>query len=333
MLPSEFVKKRPKRPAFRWVWALAFFWTFSPAKAQTPDTVRIGCYLLSLHNLDFRAQEYTARFWVWMVYDKELTDLENSLEIANAKEVSVDEVVIDSLNGKRWAQFKLKCVIKEAWAIQHFPFDNQRLEILIENSKYDTKGLVFVPDTTGQLYDPAMTISGWNIERTRIRVGTSRYDTGFGETKQPGQTAVYSQLSVTLDVQRNAWGLFVKLFLGMYVAFAIAYVTFFIDAQHADARFGLPVGGLFAAVGNKYVIDGYLPFSSQLTIVDILHGVTFLAIFFTVMFSVISLRYDDTGKRRQSRRTDRKVGIVMISLYAAINLFMLIRAVLHVGGG
>ncbi|MCU0355334.1 MAG: hypothetical protein MUD08_16600, partial [Cytophagales bacterium] len=194
MLPSEFVKKRPKRPAFRWVWALAFFWTFSPAKAQTPDTVRIGCYLLSLHNLDFRAQEYTARFWVWMVYDKELTDLENSLEIANAKEVSVDEVVIDSLNGKRWAQFKLKCVIKEAWAIQHFPFDNQRLEILIENSKYDTKGLVFVPDTTGQLYDPAMTISGWNIERTRIRVGTSRYDTGFGETKQPGQTAVYSQL-------------------------------------------------------------------------------------------------------------------------------------------
>ncbi len=63
-----------------------------PSQAAVPDTVRMGCYLLSLHNLDFRDQEYTARFWVWMVYDKKLEDLENSLEVANAKEVFVDEV-------------------------------------------------------------------------------------------------------------------------------------------------------------------------------------------------------------------------------------------------
>jgi hypothetical protein len=311
------------------------FLMWVPVRAQSarPDTVRIGCYLLSLHNLDFREQEYTARFWVWMVYDKKLEDLENSLEVANAKEVSVDEVVIDSLKGKKWVQFKLKCVMKEAWAIQHFPFDKQRMQILIENSKYDTGSLVFIPDTNGKLYDPNMTISGWSIERTEINVGTSQYETGFGDQSMDSQAAVYSQLAITVDVERSAWGLFFKLFLGMYVAFAISYVTFFIDAQHADARFGLPVGGLFAAVGNKYVIDGYLPFSSELTIVDILHGATFLSIFFTVMFSVISLRFDDTGKRKQSRETDRTVGFIILGIYLFINVLMLSLAVFHVGDG
>ncbi len=303
---------------------------FSPVRAASPDTVRMGCYLLSLHNLDFREQEYTARFWVWMVYDKKLEDLENSLEVANAKEVSVDEVVIDSLEGKKWVQFKLKCIMKEAWAIQYFPFDEQRLQILIENSKYDNSNLVFVPDTNGKLYDPNMTISGWNIRKAGIDVGTSEYATGFGDASMGSQGAVYSQIAIVVDVERNAWGLFFKLFLGMYVAFAISYVTFFIDAQHADARFGLPVGGLFAAVGNKYVIDGYLPFSSDLTIVDILHGATFLSIFFTVMFSVISLRFDDTGKQKQSRKTDRTVGFVILGVYLSINLLMLVLSMFHI---
>ncbi|MDJ1506200.1 hypothetical protein [Xanthocytophaga agilis] len=302
------------------------------AQTSTPDTVRIGCYLLSLHDLDFREQEYTARFWVWMVYNKKLEDLENSLEIANAKEVTVDEVVIDSLEGKKWVQFKLKCIMKENWAIQHFPFDRQRLQILVENSKYDQSSLIFMPDTSGKLYDPDMTISGWKIRKTAIEIGTSEYKTGFGDTRLEHFNAAYSQLAVVVDVERNAWGLFFKLFLGMYVAFAIAYVTFFIDAQHADARFGLPVGGLFAAVGNKYVIDGYLPFSSQLTIVDILHGATFLAIFFTVMFSVISLRIDDTGKRKQSQKTDRTVGFIILGIYGLINCIMLILSVFHIGG-
>ncbi len=228
-------------------------------------------------------------------------------------------------------QLKLKCVMKESWAIQHFPFDKQRMEILIENSKYDMESLVFVPDTNGKLYDPKMTIAGWNIDKTEVNVRTSQYETGFGDSSMSSQAAIYSQLAILINVERSAWGLFFKLFLGMYVAFAISYVTFFIDAQHADARFGLPVGGLFAAVGNKYVIDGYLPFSSQLTIVDILHGATFLSIFFTVMFSVISLRFDDTGKRKQSQKTDRTVGFFILGIYLLINILMLSLSVFHIG--
>ena len=39
------------------------------AKAYTepvvPDTVKVGVYFISLHDIDFRQKEYTVRFWLW----------------------------------------------------------------------------------------------------------------------------------------------------------------------------------------------------------------------------------------------------------------------------
>jgi hypothetical protein len=56
-------------------------------------------------------------------------------------------------------------------------------------------------------------------------------------------------------IRRDAGGLFWKMFTGMYIAFLIAYVCFYIHPDGIDSRFGLSVGSLFAVIGNKYIID------------------------------------------------------------------------------
>ena len=73
-----------------------------------------------------------------------------------------------------------------------------------------------------------------------------------------------------MDIERDAWGLFMKIFIGMYIAFLIAIISFTPHPSELEPRFGLPVGGLFAAVGNKYIIDSLLPESSSFTLVDTL---------------------------------------------------------------
>ncbi len=302
----------------------------SPAQrvqAQTPDTVRIGCYFLSLHDFNFREKEYTARFWLWLLYDNPEIDFADDVEIPNAKSVHFDAIIIDSTNTNKWVQLKVTSVIKQPWRVNDYPFDKQRLNIIIENSKYDSRTVVFVPDTIGQFFDPDFVVAGWTITRFSVGTGTSHYATGFGDGSLETPQSDYSKIMVEIDIERNAWGLFFKIFLGMYVAFAISYVSLWIDPEHAESRFALPVGGLFTAVGNKYIIDSYLPESSGFTMVDILHGLTFVSIFAVICFSVVALTYRTKADFKQGNRTNKIMRAFLGISYVLINAMVVLTAI------
>ncbi len=295
--------------------------------AQTPDTVKVGCYFLSLHDFNFREKEYTARFWMWLLYDNPDIDFADDVEIPNAKSVDFDAIIIDSTEGNKWVQLKITSKIKQSWEVHNYPFDKQKLSIVIENSKYDSRTVVFEPDTAGQYYDPNFVVQGWHIKKFNVSTGISHYATGFGDSSLQKPESDYAKLIVDIELERNAWGLFFKLFLGMYVAFAIALVSFWVDPEHAESRFALPVGGLFTAVGNKYIIDSYLPESSGVTLVDMLHGITFIAILFTIVFAAVSLRYEDEGKLKLGQRTDRVVRTILCLSYLLINIGLILYSI------
>lgn len=37
--------------------------------AESPDTVKVGAYVISVHDINFHEKEYTIRFWLWFVYN------------------------------------------------------------------------------------------------------------------------------------------------------------------------------------------------------------------------------------------------------------------------
>ena len=309
---------------------ILLFFAFSQPifSKSSPDTVKIGCYIISLHNFNFKDKEYDARFWLWMIYKNPEIRFDNNIEIPNAKSFSINEVIEDSLieNGKKykWVQMKLNCTMKQSWEISSYPFDFQNLKILVESTKYDSRDLIFVADKSGKSYDPDLIVDGWDIAKFDLRTGFSHYATTFGEKKSDSATVNYANFQMNFLLKRAAWGLFFKLFLGMYVAFAIAYVSFYINPRVSDPRFGLPVGGLFSAVGNKYIVDGYLPDTSQLTIVDWLHGLTFIMILTIIIFSAYALKLEQ--QRRAYKKTDRIAKTIVISFYILTNLIFILVA-------
>ncbi len=132
-----------------------------------------------------------------------------------------------------------------------------------------------------------------------------------------------------MNLERDALGLFMKIFLGMYIAFFIAMISFAPRPWEHDARFGLPVGVLFAAVGNKYIIDSLLPESSTFTLVDTLHSLTLFAIFSILLVSAICLRLYDSGKKEQSLHMNKIGGRAILIVYALVNLIFVGNAVLN----
>ena len=312
---------------FLWISFAFLFLKGQAIQAQSPDTVKVGCYFLSLHNFNFHEKEYTARFWLWLLYDNPDIDFADDVEIPNAKSVNFDAVIVDSTKANKWVQLKITSVIKQPWEVHNYPFDKQKLTIVVENSKYDSRTVIFVPDTAGQYFDPDLVVEGWHINRFNVTTGVSHYATGFGDSSLEKPESEYAKMIIEIEIERNAWGLFLKLFLGMYVAFAITIVSFWVDPEHAESRFALPVGGLFTAVGNKYIIDSYLPESSGFTMVDILHGLTFVFILFTIVFSAISLRYEDEGKMKLGEKTDKIMRTSMGLSYLLINAGVILYAI------
>jgi hypothetical protein len=300
------------------------------ATAKTPDSVKVGAYVISLHDINFHEKEYTSRFWLWFLYSGSRFDFSKQLDIPNAKTIDQPQIITDTLGGKNWVIMKMKAVMKENWSVIDFPFDRQHLKIQIENTLFDNSDLVFEPDIKGSHFAKNETIDGWRISNFHVSVTNSEYETGFGDSRPGKDPQFFSAFLIEMDIERNGFGLFMKIFVGMYISFLIALVSFAPHPTELEPRFGLPVGGLFAAVGNKYIIDSILPESSTFTLVDTLHTITFLGIFAILVVSAVCLVLHDKEKLGAVEKVDYWGARAVVFVYLIANaLFITLALTSH----
>lgn len=291
-----------------------------------PDTVKVGIYVTSIHDIDFKQKEYSVQLWLWLKYKNKDFDFARNLEIPMAKSVDKSFYTIDTSSGQVYMQMKLQCVMKDSWRIENFPFDRQTLRFTIENSQYSAKSLVFVADTVGEHFDHRFTLRGWSIDSCILSTGTRFYETGFGDETLSKPRVEYGVFRLRLSIARDAGGLFWKMFLGMYIAFLIAYVCFYIHADGMDSRFSLSVGSLFAVIGNKYIIDSSLPESTSFTLVDTLHGLTLFCIFLIISATAYSLVLVKKNQIKKASRFDMIIAQVVLLLYVIANIYFIAKA-------
>ena len=290
---------------------------------QGPDTVKVGAYVISVHDINFHEKEYTVRFWLWFLHSNPEFDFSRQLDIPNAKTIEFEDPITDSLDNKAWVIMKMKCVMKQNWNVTDFPFDQQRLKVQIENTLFDKTSLVFLPDTTGSRFDDEEAIDGWTITNFKVVHHFNDYHTGFGDPRPERQFSEFSQFVIEMDIERDAVGLFMKIFIGMYIAFLISTISFTPHPSELEPRFGLPVGGLFAAVGNKYIIDSLMPETSSFTLVDTLHALTFLSILATLIISAVALKLHDNNKTALALKVNHICSQIVVISYVVLNMIFI----------
>lgn len=184
--------------------------------------------------------------------------------------------------------------------------------------------MVFVADTANSRFDNVEVLDGWNVDQFKVSTSKSVYKTSFGNPEPGHHVQTFSMFTIEMDIDREATGLFFKIFVGMYFAFLIALVSFLSDTDELEPRFGLPVGGLFAAVGNKYIVDSLLPQSSQFSLVDILHSLTFLGIFGILTVSAIALKLHHSNNIAKAHRVNKVGALIVIIGYIVAKLYYII---------
>ena len=60
----------------------------SIAQNEKKDTVKVGVYITSIHDIDFKQKEYAVNLWLWLTYKNSKFDFSQNLEVPQAKTVT-----------------------------------------------------------------------------------------------------------------------------------------------------------------------------------------------------------------------------------------------------
>lgn len=287
------------------------------AQAQATSTASVGIFCTSLYDLDLANKSFNVDFWLWFNYaDTSLRPLE-TVEIANAKSFSYSLPDSEEKEGKVWACHKCTAVVKKEWDLRHFPFDKQRLDIRIEDALLDRSQLQYIPDSAHSDYDTGIELDEWVIKDFGIHTDDKTYRTNFGNPELDS-VSTYPAVTAYFELHRNGFGLFFKLFVGIYVAYLISLVVFFMGPENPE-RFGLIVGALFAGVANKYIVDSLMPRTIMLTLPDKIHNLTFSYIILHLVMTVVAHRLAAKQSGKRGWLTDRISFLVSLVSYLVIN--------------
>lgn len=163
-----------------------------------------------------------------------------------------------------------------------------------------------------------------------LTTGNKHYDSSFGKPSVAKPETGYSTIKILLVMTRDTDCLFWKIFSGMYMAFLMAYVCFYIHSDSINLRFILSIGALLAVIGNKYIIEPSLPDSLTYTLVDTLHGITMIFILLTIACTAYYFKLVKKGSSRKASLFDFLAAQLLLIIYVILNFYYLSQAQINV---
>ncbi len=304
------------------------------AAPSEPVKVKVGIFITELYDLDMSKRAVSMNFWAWYLHPDKAYKPLDTVEVVNAKATSIKFSSVTSKDdvpwegGKKqifWDQGKYSVTAFQDWDVTNFPFDRQILHIQMEDGQNDSTQTIFVADVDNSKISDTVLVPGWTIESFKIKSRDSVYKTTYGDPTLQG-SSTYSRVSAAITVRREGVRLLGSMFIGFFVAFCLTCLTYFLDTDWmAGSRVGMCGGAIFASVGNKYVVDSYLPPVSNFTLADAIEASTFAAIIFSILVVVVVKAIKE--KRPKTANWVNNAGFMMNCFgYLAFNGVMIARA-------
>lgn len=174
------------------------------------------------------------------------------------------------------------------WDLKEYPFDKQKLQfqigISIDSSIVRFNQSNFFKSSFNKVKGLK---EGYKIEKIEFEEIFKEQVTE--ETFFPGviRKAVYPVANFSIVISRSGGWLFLKLFLGSFLAFLISWIVFLIPNKEFDSRISLTVGGIFGAIGNRYFVDSTIPSVQVLTKADMINNMILALLILNVLIVIV----------------------------------------------
>jgi hypothetical protein len=292
-LTCKVISKQNRMKPLNVILICLFLLCFGPIYSQKTkvDTVKIGAFISSLNDFDIGNNTINADIHLWCIYNDSNYNFEKEIEFINCNDFSYNGTSSEKIENQYWFYTKALIKSRQKFSTKKYPFDTQKVIFSIESSEYTTDDFVFKPDISGSKLDSIVysQFDDWVIDNVSFTSTSTLYKTSFGDPTTSNSSSPRFDIAISIS-RTGSWLILFKLITGIIVAFLISSCVFWIKPINTDPRFGLCVGGLFAAIGNKYIVESIIPTTNELTLLDYLHNITFIFIFLIIIISVISLR-------------------------------------------
>jgi hypothetical protein len=86
-----------------------------------PDTVKIGMYLTSLHDLNLSDHSFKYDAYYWCRYSNPAFDFANEFEVMNSNDVTLEAPFIEKIGNDFLFSTKTKATVRQLWKTKDYP--------------------------------------------------------------------------------------------------------------------------------------------------------------------------------------------------------------------
>lgn len=287
--------------------------SFSPLK------IELYLNIIDLKDVEIKNNHFTSSLWYELIFDKDIKNYSDEfkdpkiytqLEFTKQPGSEVSDLFqYDSLSYIRkldYTQFN------HNWDVRNYPFDLPKLKFVFKSTL----------DTSFVKINPKKNIFA-DFESTKnlkdgFRIKNIDYEKEYVDVNN--ENIVLEELTFNVNLDRDGSWLFLKLFLGSFMAFIISWLVFLVSTNDFESRIELSVGAIFGAVGNRSYVESIIPDVQVLTIADLINNL----IIFLIVFNIIIIMIQRNKKIHWSFfETNWNSGIYSLFLFIILNLAIL----------
>jgi hypothetical protein len=284
--------------------------SFQPLKTipTTAQQVKTGFYPINVYQLDLSSNTYYVDTYVWFNWKGKIDPIAN-LEFSNAVEEwgltqqPGYEEPQKQPDGSLYQIIRIEGRFFQSLELEKYPLDQQRLAILVENSIYSSKDLVYVVDTQDSGFADTLAIQGWQVTGWKADSLLRAYQSRFGD--QAASLDPYSIARYELLIDRPISYFLWKLLLPLVIVLAASWGALLLNPKYVDMRIEIPVTALLTTVFLQQSYSFALPEVGYLVLLDKIYALAYILIISALMEAIITADWVKSEKPEDYGRVAR----------------------------
>ena len=268
------------------------------------DDVNVELYILNLGKFDVATGAFTADFYLDMYCENECNT--GDFEFMNGRATSIDKIT-DEPNQKF---YRIQASLNSPIDLRNFPFDKQKMQIIIEDKKYTTDEIQYVAKKETSGIEESIAFTGWNIDGWDAEVKDHYYKV---------YDSTYSQFVFDINISRIALSAFIKTFLPVFFILLVVLFSFLLDPDKITNRLAMAGSSLVAAVMFHISISNQIPPVGYLTFADKFMVLTYFILLMSFILNITLMELQEKKKielvEKIHRMTEYSMFIIVPLLY------------------
>jgi hypothetical protein len=288
------------------------------SKNDSVITVKFGFYVKKI-DPDFKQGKFHTEFYWWAIFEND----------SSRTGFSNDDIIdIEYVNGFNCevGGFKNEIVEQKEQSKNVFyytgfhqgdfyfspdftlyPFDVQKLDIIVENAVLPDYQLRFVVDSASYVLseqnkkfwgasDDLLNArnSNYRILKTVNQASRGLYNSNFGDVTFPNKV-YYGRTTCSVFIDRSIIPYISKLLIPLMIILLLVYFVFYLPAERIDIAAGLTVTSLLSAIAFQLAVNGDLPDIGYIIYVDKIFYMCYFLISLSMAQSLITFYLDKSG--------------------------------------